>query len=179
MHDFSRLLDLLVDDAKRAYEEMRAGDLPAPLTQYRRRNWVRAVFAHIEGLLFVKRQLVLLTAADQLSTAELAGLTEETSTIGDNGIPRSKPWFIPLETNLRFMFRMQAKIYGIETVIDYNSAGWAAFKKSTYIRHRITHPKSLSALNIVDDELYTVFEGHDWFTITTAATTQAMLAGRK
>ena len=147
-------------------------------TRLSRRNYIRATFAFIEGALSIMRQHVLEEVEAKRfepTHAELALLREETYDLKDNGDVRTRDLFLPALPSLRFTFDIFAHAHAITAIPDYSAQGWQAFQHSLKIRHRITHPKATSDIDVSDPELDAVEQAHIWFL---ESTTSVYVEGR-
>jgi hypothetical protein len=61
-----------------------------------------------------------------------------------------------------YTLKTYAKHVGLEKDVLSDSR-WEAFCNSTQIRHRVTHPKFHTEIDITDDELKTIDSGLDWW----------------
>jgi hypothetical protein len=162
--DFDGAMSVLVEDARHAIMRL----LPGPEEQFARRSYVRASFAMIEAWTFAAKKAVLKAhengvAVVSLSAGEVAGLTEESYSISEDGsvsIQRKYPAFM---NNFRFTFAMFAKAFGKTYVLDVSGVGWQDFSAATKVRNRITHPRSAAALAITYDEARLVERAVEWF----------------
>lgn len=156
------LIQVVMDDVHEAFEAIEATD-----NQYNRRNFVRCVFSGIEGITFFLRQDTLGRLADRpdlYSDAEVALLKEESYRLDENGIAKARPLYSRLEANLKFSVAMFFRGLPNKGIPELSGEGWTAFKEGVRIRHRITHPKSASSLDLGDEEMAKVKTAYVWFT---------------
>jgi len=66
---------------------------------------------------------------------------EEQYRLNNKGEPDSQQLFLRLPENLRFSFRIDAKVQGREYTLGTQGRGWEFFLKAMAARHRITPPK--------------------------------------
>lgn len=132
-----------------------AGDTPT-----NRRAYIRAVFALIEALVFTSKQAILRDRMNY-SDAEMAMLREETYNVS-KGAAFSQMKFIPIEENFRFMLAMMNRRAKEEHKESFDGAGWQAFKQATKIRHRLTHPKQRTDLDVTDTEIEIFHTTFSW-----------------
>lgn len=135
-------------------------------TQLNRRNYIRAAFAFVDGVLSIMRQHVLEEVEAKrfvAAPAELALLREETYDLKDNGEIRTRDFYLPALPGVRFTFAIFARSHGTTVTPDYGGEGWQAFRRALAIRHRVTHPKATSDVDVSDNELETVQKAHEWF----------------
>jgi hypothetical protein len=149
----------VVEDVTRAVEDLAREDTP-----WRRRSFVRAAFASIEAIVFILKQDALRLATAQpghYSVAQLALLREESYAFS-KGKPHASPRYIPLPDNFRFAVDMV--MHGIMPGITLHVGvqAWEALKKGVEVRNRIVHPKSLSDLDVSDEDRENVYRGFLW-----------------
>lgn len=132
-------------------------------SQFNRRNFVRTVFAAIEGTNYDLRRRALNYTHRQYSQEEIALLREESYTLNSKGEPSAKKLFLPLQDTLRFTFRVYFRKSPSFEKLDFSGPGWTSFLESIKIRHRLTHPKSDASLDVSDSELAAVKSAYVWF----------------
>jgi len=135
-------------------------------SQLARRNYIRTLFACIEGETFCRKQVALVIYEYWLSSrktiftpAEVALLREERYFLDDTGRAKQGELFLKIEDNLRFSLASYGKAYcslypkATISQLDCSVKEWKLFKTIIKCRNRITHPKSVCALNITDEEV--------------------------
>jgi len=136
------------------------------LSQSERRMFVRVTFASIEALIFVMKQIALVAHPDPkcptISEAERAFAMELDFKLTLSGDVEQRAAKIPLETNIRFAFKLLAKASNAPTVLDVSGPEWQSLQRAIKVRDRITHPKNISDLTISDEELSDVVIGFQW-----------------
>jgi len=150
---------ILWNDAKRA--EAHLHDDTA------RRQFVRAVFAYIEGLVYrLKRVIITGHEAGRydLLPSDLALLREETYELDDKGNPQVRPAHLSTTRNMRFTFAQYEKAWGGSFTLEVDTQGWGTLRSATAIRNRLMHPKSVADLEVSQDEANTVQVCFEWFT---------------
>ena len=133
--------------------------------QFRRRSYVRAVFALVEGVTFVMKQFALSVHERgdiTLPPAEVAPLREEQYDL-DKGTPRTKQKFLKVADNLRFAFKTFAQAFRSTYTLDTTVHQWQLFSEAIDLRNRITHPKAPDDLIISDDEMRKIQEVAAWY----------------
>ena len=98
-----------------------------------------------------------------LSSAEIALIKEETFDLDDKGQPKSRPLFLQLPKNVRFMFSLIIRFREIPLDLKVGGRGWQSFLAAIEVRNRLMHPKSESDLNVSDDELNSVQIAYRWY----------------
>lgn len=149
--------DALLHDVIRA-----SSDIDLENDGYHRRNYVRAVFAAIEGSTYGMRRLALYVwnqRQTNLKADELELLTE--TKFDKQG--RAKNCFLRFEENIKFVFKIFAKIHGFSFQPDYKNKGWSALLEAAQIRHRLMHPKSSHDLDVSVEELNKIKIAADWY----------------
>jgi len=148
------------DDVGLAETEMDRNDTP-----YHRRNFVRALFAMIEGSIYVIKQTVLVAGFSEkkLSLAEIALLKEETFELDNKGNIRSQIKFLRVADNLRFTARSAARVFNCELDLGVGTQNWANFRELIKIRNRVTHPKNSDDYEISRDEAELARKVFYWF----------------
>jgi len=127
------------------------------------RDLIRAMFAAIEGSVWGYRKHVssILKSLDELTPLMDMAFSEATYFVNNTGELESQSRFIPLTSMIRFTTRVAQEI-SPDLTIDFGNAGWLEFKRAIAIRHRITHPKSISDLTIVEDDVAVVTRSLLW-----------------
>jgi hypothetical protein len=159
--NYHALFHALMLDVEAARDALAASD-----TQFNRRSCVRTVFALIEGETYLRKQYALMLhelGTVTLTEAEVALLKEEQYRLNSKGEPDSQPLFLRLPENLRFSFRVDAKVHGREYALETSGRGWESFLKAMAARHRITHPKQFEDFEISDEDLVHVNNTLEWY----------------
>ena len=154
-------LQVVPDDFQAALESLNHSDTP-----YARRTVVRAAFAAIEGLTFAIKQECLHRpddASKHYGASELAMLREETYGVGSKGQVLTQAKFIPLLDNVRFAMAMYRRGSLEGHGLDLSGLGWQHFRDATVVRNRITHPKRISDLDVLNEDLKAVLGAYEWF----------------
>jgi hypothetical protein len=131
--------------------------------QYARRQYVRSVFAMIEGMVFATKQLALASPDERMDTAENAMLQGVTYDLDDRGKAVTRTARLALEREIRFAFRMYAKSVGLSYELDISGKGWQALVRAKIVRDRLTHPKKVQDLTVSDAELDDAKDAGFWF----------------
>lgn len=133
-----------------------------PLPPFRRRSVIRAIFAAIEGQLWVMKQEFLEVAGPTLTPAEVAMLREVQYGFGGSGGAVEKPARITLKENISFAIAMMDRLHP-GTTVDRGDGGWEALAKSLKVRDRLMHPKSTADIEVSEDEITTALQAQLWF----------------
>lgn len=180
MKKVETLQDLLIvhllkfgDDAGFAESEMDKND-----DDYYRRNFVRALFAMIEGSVFVIKQSTLIAGfSERLSFAEIALLKEETFDLDNKGNVRSQVKFLRIADNFKFAARMASRVFDCNLDLGVGTQEWDYFLELIRIRNRVTHPKGSSDFEISQDEAELARKVFYWFNDFVVALTEC-ISGR-
>jgi hypothetical protein len=153
-------LDLLLRaDVVRAREDLELSDP----TEYHRRQYIRAVFAQLEGATFGLKQLAIPSKESLISSAELALLKGESYRLNDTGEAVVGNARLTLPSDMRFAFRMYAKSVGIAYDLPVNEPGWTALIRARKVRDRLMHPRSPNDLETTDEEIGDATDAAEWF----------------
>jgi hypothetical protein len=144
-----------------------------PLPPHRRRSVIRAIFAAVEGQLWVMKQKFLDFAGPTLTPAEVAMLREVQYGFGGDGGAVEKPARITLKENIRFAIAMMGRLHP-GTAVDLGGSGWVALTNSLKVRDRLMHPKDSANIEVSEDEITTALDGLLWFMKLTDAGSRAV-----
>jgi hypothetical protein len=159
--NYQALYGALMFDVEAAIDALAGSD-----TQFNRRSYVRTVFALIEGETYLRKQYALMMhdlGMIRLSDPEVALLREEQYKLNNKGEPSTQQLFLRLAENLRYSFRIDAKVHGREYKFETQGHEWESFLKAIAIRHRITHPKQFEDFEISDTDLSIVHTVLKWY----------------
>ena len=151
-------LVILMHDVLLALERRDLEDVQAT-----RRDLIRTMFAAIEGASWEYRDHVrsVATDLDMLPPLVEMALSETTYRVAENGEIDEQVRYISMPAMIRLTTRLAESICpGFE--LDFKNDGWASFKTSIKIRNRITHPKSISDLEITDAEITVCQSAYFW-----------------
>jgi hypothetical protein len=149
-------LEVLAADVIRALERQ-------PDSQSNRRDLMRASFAAIEGLVWVYRKHVEGVAKDleEISPITEMAFSELTYRVTENGMIEPQTRFVTITAMIKFTTNEAQKL-SQELKVDFGVQGWADLLAFMAIRNRITHPKTLTALHISDDDLKVAQSAFFW-----------------
>jgi len=134
--------------------------------QYHRRQYIRALFAMVEGKCFGLKQLALLTEKVKFSQAERTFLSEEGCMLTDAGGVATKAAHLKTEQNVKFAFAMYAKSSGLKYAMPVHEKGWSCLKKSLRVRGRLMHPKSKDDFFVSDEDFANAKVADEWLNVT-------------
>jgi hypothetical protein len=142
-------LGLLIGDVIAALERMGVDD-----SQAARRNLIRTMFAAIEGLVWELREHVRSIAKDigELPALTELALTETSYAVSNRGEIVSQQRFLPLSVGVR-LATLVAQQSSPALTSDFGARGWSDFNQSIIVRHRVTHPKTMTDLKIDQHEI--------------------------
>jgi hypothetical protein len=145
--------DVLAADARRSDSD----------TQTHRREIIRAVFAAIEGSIWLYREHVRSIAKSMgllTPVADLA-LRERSFSVTERGTIIEQVRFVTLPTIIKLTNR-QAQLIDPSLSLDVGHQGWSDLKQALEIRHRITHPKNRENLHVTKMDLAMVRSAFSW-----------------
>jgi|SRR5581483_6013748 len=157
--EIKEMMALLVSDALRSYA------LQETDAQCFRRVYARTVFGLIEALNDNMKQIALwshLLGGLKPTAAEISLLKEEAYDLNENGEPRRKRNYLDLSRNVRFTFKVCARLFECDFSVRPDD-DWKAFVNAIEIRNRLSRPKTVDDLTISDQELETIDKAHDWY----------------
>ena len=162
LDSYSELRKILAQDVLQVRTQLDA-DFQSQLA---RRNYIRTLFAMIEGDTFGRKQVALivyeywLPSRTIFTPAVLVLLREEQYFLDDTGRAKQRELFLKIEPNLRFSLTSYGKAYSslypkatINTKLAWSVGERDVFRKLIRCRNRITHPKRACDLHITDDEV--------------------------
>ena len=163
-------LNALLSELAKELGTVQKGKHKDKLSQPERRMYVRSAFATIEAWIYVMKQIALRMHPDpkcpSISEAERTFAQEHEYRLTDSGDVETRRTKISLEANLRFGFKLMAKAGSLPSELDVSGSEWQSFRRAIKIRDRITHPKSVSDLNISDADYNDVSVGFGWVLIS-------------
>ena len=162
--DFLRIVSILFQEYLLRGDVDKAHDgLEDDPTEYHRRQYIRAVFAQLEGSTFSIKQLALTEDSSSLSNAEIALLRGEQYRLNDAGEARVSAAFLTLASDMKFAFRTYAKSVGLNYELPLTEPGWSALVRAKKVRDRLMHPRSANDLSVTDEELQCATVASEWF----------------
>lgn len=153
----------LYDDVQRSRNLLEKED-----SQFARRSYLRALSAWYELTLSDLREKTAKLLVDRFelwgewNLHEINPLLDEFSNLSGNGNLHLTPNRQPFLSLVAYTLKTFAKLTGYsgDVLSDHR---WLSFQETIRIRHRITHPKFHSSIEITDDELKTIDEGRAWW----------------
>jgi len=137
-------------------------------TPFARRTYVRCSLAFIEGHLYWLKETVrcwLIAHASYLRDVDvnrLVVLQDDLPKPGNTGKLTLEPSRLPFLPYCACIMRTAAECVGVDADAFFSDNRWNEVRKAIGIRHRITHPKNASDLEIADNEMETIGEAHRW-----------------
>jgi hypothetical protein len=128
-----------------------------------RRDVVRTLFATVEALVWhCRRHVVGIAEELELLPAEAkAVLSESVYSVSKSGVVNKQPRFIPLLPMIRLVVRIAQKI-NPEIDAEFSGPDWNSFNAALALRHRLTHPKAISDLNVSEADLRSAKDATMW-----------------
>jgi hypothetical protein len=161
---FIRSLSLLVQEWLLRSDVAKAREgLEDDPTEYHRRQYVRAVFAQLEGSTFSIKQLALSEDLSLLTHAEIALLRGELYRLNDAGDAIISTAFLTLANDMKFAFKVYARTVGLNYELPVREPGWSALLQAKRVRDRLMHPRSAADLSVTDEELGWTTKAGEWF----------------
>ena len=158
------LYSILSADIENGFAELEKDDT----NQCRRRAVFHFIFAWLEGLIFMMKQVTLdfhKAGYGKLSEAEIAMLKEESYEIDRKGNAVSQRKFLRFEDNFKFSFKAFSSVLDADFKLNLgNDSRWDSLLKSISKRNKITHPKKFEDLTLSDEDLGHVKEAFAWLT---------------
>jgi len=149
------------------------GDVTAMLEAYKKRPErstkraiIREMFAYVEAIIFLLGQAAAHQDVEHdlslLSDGEREVLRPERYELTGAGakLRANKP---SLTDALRFSFKMFGKVHELGFELDTKCPEWNKLLSTQRMRDRLAHPKSLSAIDVSDEELSVATEAFEWF----------------
>jgi hypothetical protein len=137
-------------------------------SQLARRNYLHSLYAFYETSLSNLREVAAKLLVDDFDLSgewklhEVFPLLDESARLSKNGKLDLEPNRISFLSLVAYTLKTFAKQVGFEEEVLSDNR-WEAFCQSTQIRHRITHPKFHTEIEITDDELKTIDRGLEWW----------------
>jgi hypothetical protein len=141
-----------------------------PISDYSdidRRLIVKSIFSFIEGVIFELKRVAVIMATEKtglLLPEEIAMAKDEDYELDESGKIKMVKAKLRFKSNFRFAFNLFVKSAALDqkTMPDLAGNEWGNLVDSLKIRDRITHPKSISDLEITDKEIQKVLRSYDW-----------------
>lgn len=135
----------------------------ADLTAIEKRAFVKAVFSYIEALTFALKDFALHNCGDSLTPAEQLLAREQSFEVGDDGELEERVAKIRTLSNIRFAFRLAAKVDKVSFRLDVSKSGWQELRRALKVRDRLMHPKRREDLSVSEDEFNDALGAFTWF----------------
>jgi hypothetical protein len=167
---FSRLIQVVsgdvMDAAKTADEQKTAQSF---------RHAIRTIFAGAEAIVWYMKALtarVVELNAELYSPYELAALKDETYTVATNGKVNVRANFVPISTSLRLISSLLLCAQVSDVSLELHPSAMATLEQSLKIRHRLTHPKSATDMDVTVADFHGALES--WAVVLTLGLNTAM-----
>ena len=159
-NDFIKMTEIFLDDLSKGMKKTEEESED----ECWRRLVVRTAMSQIETMCFWLKKYVLFLSPilhKKIIPKDETWLKEEKVEI-KRGKIESKKFFPETKENLKFAFKIYGWMFGFEFDIE-KCEGWETYKKAVEIRHRITHPKSISDLKVSLKDYDIVGSTYQWF----------------
>lgn len=156
-------IDLLAQDVSEALARQQSED-----TQFNRRVVVRALFSLTEAYGYFIRQFCLEIEHEKVRKGHPSNLErqvllqERLPRIGSNGRIEHTPHRVGTADHLAFTLRVFADHAGVRANF-FDREGWKALKGALQVRHRLTHPKERSDVEVSNADMELCAKGYAWF----------------
>ena len=131
-----------------------------------RRMFVRSCWSLIEGDIYCVKQFTLRACelgGKILSADEHTFLSEVQMVADENGIVRQMDVHEGSLENLKGALKIATSKFELGWTPGFGNQGWSNLRRSLDLRNRITHPKTVVQLVILDDELNKHQRGFKWY----------------
>jgi hypothetical protein len=153
--------DALTSDYDKCVDHLEAED-----TQFWRRTICRTTFSMFEAMngLLREKAVEALCSADKKSRniTRIALLSGKEWRILKDGKLEHQPLRRPFLNYTAFILRAFAEESNSEPTF-FADSGWNDFQKAVEVRHRLTHPKKNTDMNVSDAELTSLHEAVRWY----------------
>ena len=149
---------VLIADLSTASQRVAVDDTPGS-----RRDLVRTSLAGVEGMIwFLKVQVFeRRRTVSSVSQIELNAIFERSYAVAENGSVREIAKFLPTLTTIRMLAAVIARDFPTFDP-DFKGESWRRVRAAIEIRHRITHPKSVSDLDITSEDAKSAEAAFNW-----------------
>jgi hypothetical protein len=156
------------------WDDVHAYDLQPSIANpgAQRRQFMRAMFACIEGAVWLFKQEALeqhRSGSIAFTTSELNILSEIAPSLDGRGGIQELPANLRLVPNLLFTFGCHARAFDYDSVLCLSDHEWGDLKNSVLVRNRLMHPKQLASLDVSDAELRAARGALRWFGLSCSA----------
>jgi hypothetical protein len=140
-----RFEHVILGDVVHAHLRLHEDDI-----EIHRRELIRSCFSAIEGLFFlIKKSFLEHPNAEQLfSIHERAELLDESYQVKDNGKVANQTRYFPLPNTYKLLLGLAERVHADYRNDTINPHSWNSFLKAVNVRHRLTHPKDLTDLQV-------------------------------
>ena len=147
---------ILLSDVAEAQERVHENDTPT-----NRRDFIRSMFACIEGVYWQLKEDLLTDVMLQLTDKERRKLSDARTVVGPSGETAQRDNHIPVADTMRLLLKILGR-HLPDSTLKTDGPGWEAFKKCIVLRNRLVHPKSAADLEVSDDELELAERTYRW-----------------
>lgn len=140
-------------------------DVADKVFQFWGRTEVRMVFAQLEGLTHSLKQAALdvsqITGV-ALTPEEVLLLQEKEYDLRQNGAINEKSARLRTLPNFLFAFKTFAKVCGVNHQLNLGGREYQQLQNALDVRDRLTHPRSVTSLEVTHEELGAMFAALTW-----------------
>lgn len=131
------------------------------------RSAIMHIFSYMEAMCFLLKRTVTVNCSegrwkDRIPIQTYLASLDEVYDIADNGNATTRPKKVPMRGHVLFCLRFVAA-YRRVSFDPTKVRNWSAFDPALKVRHRLTHPKRISDLDIADKEYAGCVDALEWF----------------
>ena len=142
--------------------------VPTPDSQFLRRNAYHGVFALVETILWVHRQIccdrLVPGSENKFWAGELALLRGESYEFDGTNGAKIVPHHMSIIDNTRFTLCMVGKLIEKDLEAAFHQPDWTSFRNATAVVNRLSHPRNHELLNVSDQDMKDLDGALKWFT---------------
>ena len=149
-------------------------------SQFARRTFVRSVFAFHEAHFYTfKNTAIEWLIKDswqnrKIEVSKLALLKDVEYRPDKTGVLKESASRLPFLNQIALVLRTLAESAGVDPTTIFSDNGWSSMQTALSVRHRITHPKVPTELEINDEEMDAARDSVRW----AFASTQRVVQGK-
>ena len=157
----SPTFDALAEDYDRCLQHVHSED-----SQFWRRTLFRTAFSMFEAMNCILRDKAVQAACSgdktAFNTTRIELLSDYSYRVLKNGKLEQEPRRLPFLHQTAFILRSLAEESYTEATF-FSEHGWNDFQQSVQVRHRLTHPKANTDMNITDEEIDRLNSAFKWY----------------
>jgi hypothetical protein len=157
-----------------------AGPELSEVSHIRRRVIIRSIFANIEALSYILRNLAVHNKhAKSVKPEDMLIVSETSYDLDNSGSITHRPLKLRTTASIRYSFALFKRSYGTNFDLDVTGKSWQSYLRALKVRDRITHPKGVDDITISEDEFLDAAECWHWFSDAFAASMLEALEAMK